>query len=114
MTERSPEQIRNPRLRSLVWGLGDLIDFAYELDALPEAEETAVGDVQARQAESLALLTRLHQWIGVRALSQEVDRIPESVLVERLRTLGASWVTIAGATDMNASGMHKRHRSEEA
>jgi hypothetical protein len=65
--------------------------------------------VAEARGEALDYLSRLAT-LGHRQLAEDAERLPEQMLVERLRALGVPWTAIASATDLNSTALFKRYR----
>lgn len=102
------DSLHDPRIKSLVTGLLELVEFVCGLDALPDPLDVAGRQVPEARRDALNRLSDLHTRIGARAVCGEAERLPEELLVLRLRAFGTTWATIAEATDLSDGQLYKR------
>lgn len=107
--ESQIESIASSELRRVAAGLLDLCGLMIEIDQLKPVGTVEVGEVGNHRSGAVDLLSRLRD-LSHRQLASDAERLPEEMLIARLRALGVSWSDIAEATDMNTAGLFKRYR----
>jgi hypothetical protein len=105
-----PEAEPPQTLNGVIAGLDVLCGLLVEIGELRPVDQVPLGDVAEARGEALEYLSRLAT-LGHRQLAEAAERLPEQVLVERLRALGVTWTAIASVTDLNSTALFKRYRS---